>query len=227
MNEGRLELVGSITGILIAVGSAAPQDRTAAALAQLSPADAYHATLFNGLGSGRRILDTLNSVKLEELPAAQSPPRSARQFLAAVACSADAVLLGTAGGGTSHPTADGEFLFTNYEFRVIEGVRMNPGLSVRPGLTLQVVRAGGQVTVGAADVRAQHLSFPPLERGKQYVLMLKHVPQFGTFVSNDSSGQFVLERGKLRPMAFVNSDDLAAGISLGTFVEHVNSVKCS
>lgn len=219
----RCDLIAAAMGVIALV--AGGQDRTAAALRALSPADAYHSTLFKDLGSGR-ILDSRNSLwVISDLALAVDPP-PVREVIAALFCANDAVFSGTVTGSVSHPTSDGAFLFTNYTFKPATVFRRAAGLPAVGPEPVTVVREGGSVIVDWMTVSAGHNLFPSLSTGTTYYLMARYLPRSGAFITRDWDGSFEAASGVVQPVSPEFRSRFGKGMPVSEFEAVLRAARC-
>jgi hypothetical protein len=83
----------------------------------------------------------------------------------------------------SHLTADGDFVYTEWKFRIKEVIQDNPKAPV-VGKTISIVRAGGTLVINGRKVIATEWQFDDFQPGDEYLLFLKHVPETGYYKAN-------------------------------------------
>lgn len=130
---------------------------------------------------------------VEDSPIPVGPGYTPPPFLNAIACEADAVVVGVLGGASaSDLTDDGHFIFTDYELTVEEVVKDNAAAPLRQGGGIVVTRPGGEVRLNGRSVRALDDAFKPFAAGGRYVLFLRYVPATGAYRAF-GSGSFRLD----------------------------------
>jgi len=109
------------------------------------------------------------------------PPPSPVDELGMLAAESDLVVLGKAGTGTAHMTADKDFLYTDWSFTVEEVLKSNANSPVYPRATILVTRPGGKLQVSGRTVYATCGDFLDFESGQEYLLYLRFVPETGAY----------------------------------------------
>jgi len=202
------------------------RDRTTALVKALSPADAYHATLFDGLGQFQKPLDTLSSVDavddLARLPAA---PRAASDVIKLAACETDSVFAGVVTEAKSYPTRDGLFLWTSYRVRVAKSLRPRTG-GTPPSGVVTVVRAGGSLTLEGTTVEARSNAWPPLAVGTQYYLFTSFLDRTSAYKSSNRSGTYQVDGSSARLIGLTNDDRLGTGIAIDEIEAPLRGIVC-
>ena len=202
------------------------KDRTTALVKALSPADAYHATLFDGLGQYRKPLDILASVDavddLAQLPAA---PRAARDLIRQAACETDTAFAGVVTEATSYPTRDGLFLWTSYRVRVTKSLRSRGG-GTPPSGVVTVVRAGGSLTLEGTTVAARSNAWPPLSVGTQYYLFTSFLDRTSAYKSSNRSGTYQVDGPSVRLIGLTNDERLRSGIPIDELESPLRGITC-
>ena len=202
------------------------KDRTTALLKALSPADAYHSTLFDGLGQFQKPLDTLSSVDavddLARLPAA---PRATRDVIRQAACETDTVFAGVVTEAKSYPTRDGLFLWTSYRVRVAKSLRSHTGATPPSGV-VTVVRAGGSLTLDGTTVEARSNAWPPLAVGTEYYLFTSFLDRTRAYKSSNRSGTYQVDGSSARLIGLTNDDRLGTGIAIDEIEAPLRGIVC-
>jgi len=111
------------------------------------------------------------------------PPPTPVEELGMLAAESDLVVLGKIGTGTSHMTADKDFLYTDWNFTVEEVMKTNGNSPVYPGATILVTRTGGKLQVNGRTVYATCEDFLDFATGQEYLLYLRYVPETGAYAS--------------------------------------------
>jgi hypothetical protein len=112
--------------------------------------------------------------------------RSLPEELGLMASDSDLVVLGKVGTGTTHTTADKDWLYTDWNFAVEEVLKDNPKASVHPGATILVTRPGGKLQVNGRMVYATCSDFQEFASGPEYLLYLRFIPETGAYVAGGS-----------------------------------------
>lgn len=132
------------------------------------------------------------------------PARPLAAYLHDLTCRADAVVVGTVKGKDSNFTADGTFLFTDYEVAPAEVLKDAAASPIAEGGRITVVRGGGAVAFGGRTVLAIDPAFPALQRNASYLFYLKAIPATGAYrpVANPyAEDTFRLQDGKARHLS--------------------------
>jgi hypothetical protein len=97
------------------------------------------------------------------------------------ACQSDAVVVGTAESSVSHMTADLDFIYSEWKFRISSVLQDNPKSSIFGSNEISVVRAGGLLTINGRWVIGKEWNFPQFQPGDKYLLYLKYIPETGFY----------------------------------------------
>ena len=116
------------------------------------------------------------------------PPPYPPNYLTAMACEADAALVGTAQTSTSYMTDDERFLLTDWTFTVEEVLKNNPKSAIASGATIVVTRPGGILTINARTVRAIEENFRSFKKDERYLLFLEYSPELKTYKATAENG---------------------------------------
>lgn len=95
-------------------------------------------------------------------------------------CENDLVVLGTIGNGTSQPTVDQGYIYTDWNLTLQEILKNNPKSPVQAGQTIVVTRPGGTLEIGGRHVYARTDS-PEFSPGAEVLLYLRYLPSTGTY----------------------------------------------
>lgn len=203
------------------------RDRTTALVKALSAADAYHATLFDGLGQFQKPLDVLASVDavddLARMPA--TPARPTRDALRQAACETDTAFVGAITEAASHPSGDGLFLWTSYRVRVVKPLRYRTG-ATPPSGTVTVVRAGGSLTVEGVTIEARSNAYPPLVVGSQYYLFASFLDRTRAYKSSNRSGTYLVDGSSARLLGLTNDERLQTGVPVDELEAALRNLTC-
>ena len=132
------------------------------------------------------------------------PARPLPAYLHDLTCRADAVVAGKVVSKSSNLTADGAFLFTDYQVTVEEVVKDNAAAPIAAGGSIIVGREGGAVAMKGRVIRAISPDAPPLELNGSYLFYLKSIPATGAYrpVANPYlEDTFRIRGGKARPLS--------------------------
>jgi hypothetical protein len=158
-------------------------------------------------GQGNRILDTTESVTVDETRVSAPATKPLNEVVVDLACASDAVLVGAILSAESFPTEDGTLLFTEYTVRPTQIFRAANGAAVTPAGNVTVVRPGGEMSVAGKVVKAVMSSFPPLSVGGRYVLFLKNIKGTTNFETAIPEGVFRLAGSQVEGTRRVNATD--------------------
>lgn len=157
-----------------------------------------HSKLYPPSPRGKKMSDYPKGIEIViGLPMPEEPTSSRKpssfEFIEKMACDADAVVLGVIGSKSSQLTETGDFIFTDYEMRVEEVLKNNPGASIQSSDTITVTRPGGAVSLNGQIYRVKDKSFRNLQPGKTYLLFLDFIPTTGAYKSINSEGSFLID----------------------------------
>lgn len=98
-----------------------------------------------------------------------------------LACQNDLVVVAKASSGSSHPTANQGYIYTDWQFGVEEVLRDNSKAPVRAGATIVVTRPGGVLEIGGRKVYAKLDHFRDFVPNEKLLLYLRFVPETGAY----------------------------------------------
>lgn len=122
-----------------------------------------------------------------------APVVTPSQFLAKLSCKSDVIVIGSPASKTSHMTEDETFIYTAYEFTLLDVLKGNPNLVLREKSVIDVTRPGGLIELDSRLIRIRDLSYEPLEVGSNYVLFLRYVKEVDGFLPAGPEGDFRIE----------------------------------
>jgi hypothetical protein len=128
------------------------------------------------LGSGPEFLGTVRPAGA--VPAAQ------------LACHASAIVVGSVATADATVASTGDFVFTDYGFRVEEALKPQHAPFLAGDIT--VTRVGGEAGTGAHKRRFRSRLLPPLDVGKRYLLFLTPVQEADSFAADVPGGTLLL-----------------------------------
>lgn len=108
--------------------------------------------------------------------------------LATLMCDSDLVVVGTAGTATTHMTADKDFLYSDWGFRVEELLKNNPKAPVTAGASIIVTRPAGKLQINGRMIYAICSDFQDFGTGNQHLLFLRFVPETGAYAMGGQPG---------------------------------------
>ena len=151
---------------------------------------------YKGIGDLRRLaekstgdVEVLTGVG-QQIFYSQDGPTDSVTFLNREAAKADAVVLGTVKSKQSFLTAEGTFVFTDYDFVVDEVLKKNAVSPIVASETIVVTRPGGALQLAGHTVRALDESLQLLEKGQRYLLFLNYISAAGGYEAFNERGSF-------------------------------------
>jgi hypothetical protein len=105
--------------------------------------------------------------------------------LAGLTCDSDAVILAKATSGSSHPTTDQGYIYTDWQFAVEQILKNNPKAPINSGGSIVVTRPGGVLEIGGRKVYAQPKQFRDFALGEELLLYVRFVPQTGAYALHE------------------------------------------
>lgn len=144
-----------------------------------------------------RIVGTVLEVPLLEVI---TQPETPERYFAKLADQSDAVIRGKVTNKLSQVTEDGGFIFTDYNFSVLEVVKNNLTAPLSSGATIMVTHPGGKVVIDGVIVKAEDASALPLPADQEVMLFLKYLPQTGAYRLTSDMASFELDGARLRPL---------------------------
>jgi hypothetical protein len=133
--------------------------------------------------------------------------RATIDYLREYGCAADIVIAGTPRAGRSDFTAEGTFIFTEYQVDVEAVIR---GQTVFSPSQVLVLWPGGALVHKGRPVTVSDASYRPLATGRKYLLFLRQIDQGGFETITETAG----------------SDETGAqayGLGVGTLRERLKS----
>ena len=98
-----------------------------------------------------------------------------------LACESDLVIIAKAGTGTSHPTFDQGFIYTDWQFSVRQIVKDNLKAPLHVDDVVIVTRPGGTLEIDGRKISAKLNDFRDFVPGETLLLYLKFVPATGAY----------------------------------------------
>jgi hypothetical protein len=118
-----------------------------------------------------------------------SDPSDYKDFkLRQLVCYADLVVVGRAGTGTSHMSADKRLIYSDWGFYVEQVLKDNTKAPVRSGTSIIVARPGGTLVVNGRTVSTIDENFNDFRSGEQYLLFINFIPTTGAYIAALGSG---------------------------------------
>jgi hypothetical protein len=165
------------------------------------------------IGVGIGIPDT---VMVDDVP---FPTKT--QFLQDLSCGADAVVSGSVKSKSAHMTEDETFIFTEYEFSIKDVLKDNAASPIKVKEGIHVTRPGGLISLDGQVIRANDLSYEPLQPGKEYLLFLRFVPAANGYFVSSPDGDFALTDRSVRTLSKTALPDGLADIDSQTLLNEV------
>jgi hypothetical protein len=196
---------------------------------------ASHRTLYQDYHPGVNIMRETQAGKDVNIGAGSFPPlygvesRPAPEpsypdhQLHAIACDADAILVASSKSSETDLTDGGDFLYTDYLFRV-ETVLKNPSTSnLSVNSDIIVTRPGGETKINGREVKTEALGFPLFQNNVRYLLFLRYLPESKTYEAF-RNGTFVLPRdGAVTPIDSSQRINTRSARREDTFVTEVRA----
>lgn len=159
---------------------------------------------FKRYGAGQDLRELakkrVGDVEIIETPPIRVEVTNRPPFIKAVACEADAVVVGEVRGKVSSQfTEGGRFIFTDFEMTVESVIKNNPSAPLGAGAAVVISRPGGELRLGDKTIRAVDESFKPFNAGGRYVFFLRYIPSAGSYQAF-SNGSFQLKGGRVVPL---------------------------
>lgn len=177
-----------------------------------------YSKLYKTYNSGHKILDLsrLDNEEIEvhqTLPLPFSMPDSGQATdgdeVRRITCTAEAVIIGEVSSKVSQLTESEAFIFTDYLFVVREILKSNNTMNLQQGSDIIITRPGGAVLIGGRYISAIDDSVLPLQKGKQYLVFRRYLPESESFTTIDTGETYELAGNDVRILRS-NSKDLIA-----------------
>jgi hypothetical protein len=192
-------------------------DATPVRLGVLSPKQQFHSRLHNGVGmrvGGKTISEWLAFYKDQQIflqtdllgrRFLESDQLEAPEdFFGRLAMESDAILRGRVTGKISQITEDGCFLFTDYDFVVLDAFKNNPKAPVDTGATVTFTCRGGKIVLDNVILQAGgngEVLYPI--NTQDLLLFMRFIPETGSYRLARDDGSFELSGTSVRPFAKV------------------------
>jgi hypothetical protein len=103
---------------------------------------------------------------------------------------ADAVVMASFVSKSSQITANGSYVFTDYELRIEEALKDGRTGTLKPDSTITVTMPGGKVLLFGEIASFTSTAFSPLQPGRRYLLFLNYLPSTGAYHAVDANSSF-------------------------------------
>jgi hypothetical protein len=159
----------------------------------LTPQQREHSKLYDSYGRQEKIRDTLLKHRGEIVSFTTAcpflPGRPVPDVIMELAEAADAIVTASFVSKSSQITASGTYLFTDYELRVEEVLKVAVTQPLKPETNITVTRPGGKVLLFGQTASFTNLAFKPLMPGRRYLLFLAYLPSTNAYraVNHESS----------------------------------------
>lgn len=120
-------------------------------------------------------------------------------FLKSLACTSDAVIVGTIRKHTSQVSEAGDFIYSDYVIQIQEVLKDSSKSPVAPNATVLVSRPGGSIKGKYREVRAVDPNFRSFKEGGRYLLFLKYAPAASAYIAS-AEGSFDLNGKTVRQL---------------------------
>jgi hypothetical protein len=127
-------------------------------------------------------------------------PTKPGEFLANLACEADAVVVGSVAGKVARLTDDETLIYTEYELVVNDVIKDNTRSPISRREAISVTRPGGLIKVEGQLIRFEDRSFKQLQLKKEYLLFLRYLPGASGYVLANEKGNIILENGNFKQL---------------------------
>jgi hypothetical protein len=145
-------------------------------------------------------------------------------FLRELTSKSDAVLIGIVKERASFSTAEGTFVFTDYDLAIEQILKNNSTNLLRPFDKISVTRPGGDVQLDGHKVRALDESLEPLAIGSRYLLFLDYVPSTETYKAFSSQGSFRVDGNRAAKLTKEQlPGDLEGGVDINILASYVRA----
>lgn len=195
-----------------------------------------HGKLYKGyadIAKGKKLRDLVaeqGDVNITRLVGDVASPDSfsLEEYVRALACKADAIVVGTVKSKSSQINEDGTFAFTDYEITATDIIKNNDAVSIQPNTNITVTRIGGTVILNGRKVRTIDQRRNILERDGNYLLFLEYIPATGAYrpFSDSRSEDSFQIRGnaitQVSPKLLPFGPQVATG--LDSFIAKIHSV---
>lgn len=145
------------------------------------------------------------------------------EFLSQLSCKADAVVVGSTKSKVAHLTEDETFVYTEYEFSVQNILKNNSAFPIEVNSNIQITRPGGLIKLDDQVIRAEDLSYTPLQKNKEYLLFLRFVPAANGYVVSSEEGDFVLENKSFKKLSKAHVPEEVASSDSQSFLNDVRN----
>lgn len=136
-------------------------------------------------------------------------------FLRGLSCDADAVVSGVIKDKASFLTDDEQYVFTDYTLTIEEVFKDDLASPIEMHTDIVVTRPCGTITLDGRKVGVTDVVMSSFDLGSRYVLLLKKVPEAGTYSALTSHSGFELRDSKVLKTTEVylgmEADDDASG----------------
>lgn len=184
-----------------------------------------HSKLYKGYGSGNlrklaaqaRVGDEVFSSQVCSMTMGMPYPPlfNLFDFLKGLSCDADAVVSGVIKDKASFLTDDEQYVFTDYTLTIEEVFKDDFASPIEMHSDIVVTRPCGTITLDGRKVGVTDVVMSSFDRGSRYVLLLKRVPDAGTYSALSSHSGFELREGHVLKTTKVylgmESEDDASG----------------
>lgn len=172
---------------------------------ELSEEQRFHSKYFENyksLNGDHTLVEMLSLAEIEHLRllipkpniefSGQSDSTDAKAVYREMGSNSNLVMRGTVIGKASQITADGGFIFTDYQVQVKSVLKAPVEFDVTRGDMVTVVRPGGAVLLDGHFLEAIDQSAENLALNLDYVFFLRFIPETGGFIESDNRGAFAI-----------------------------------
>ena len=156
-----------------------------------------------------------------------APKKTVQELLQLLADRSSLVIRGTALRYKSNFTSSRSFLYSDWQFKVLEVFKNPDHLYVGVGDTITVTRSGGAFKWNGQTVVAHDFTFPAFRVGEEYVLFLAPITDDPTSYRASGWGSFRISDDKVHYLIDPNDrqDDLAKATSEMTATSFIETVR--
>lgn len=145
-------------------------------------------------------------------------------FLRELTNTSDAVLIGIVKDRASFITAEGTFVFTDYDLAVEVVLKNNAASLLHPSDQISITRPGGNIQLDGHNIRALDESLGPLVIGSRYLLFLDYIQSTGAYKAFYSQGSFRVEGNRAAKLTSEQLPaDLESGVDVNIFASYIRA----
>lgn len=171
-----------------------PDEPTPVIEGVLTERELRHSRLFEGRGTGKKLLDFTGEAHLVIGPGLEAGITSnvrptLSQYLGKRICASDAVVIGKVLRKQSQLTTDGEFIFTDFSVKVESVLKNDRQKAIGLHEEIVVTGPGGKVSLRGRVLTVEDRNQARLMIGDRYLLFMVAVPETGAYTLHIDSGR--------------------------------------